>query len=82
MSYGNGMRSKSSPSEQRGASRREWLFRLILLGGSLLFSLALAEVVARAFFPIYGGVDNVDLDGRPVKEWFAPSSVSGSAEGP
>lgn len=62
-------------SERIRPAGREWLLRLTLLGASLLFSIGLAEAVARVFFPIYGGADNVDLDGRPVKEWFAPGSV-------
>lgn len=57
------------------ARRREWLLRLLLLAGSLGFSLVAAELVTRAFFPVYGGLDNVALDGTPVKEWFAPGSV-------
>jgi hypothetical protein len=58
-----------------GASSREWFIRLSLLAGSLTFSLGAAEVVARVFFPIYGGVDNVTMEGAPVREWFAPGSV-------
>ena len=55
--------------------RREWLIRLGLFVTSMAFALAMAEVVVRAFFPIYGGVDNVTVDGAPVKEWFVPGSV-------
>ena len=58
-----------------GGNGREWFFRVILLTGSLVFSIGLAELVTRAFFPVYGGLDNVTLDGGPVKEWFAPGSV-------
>jgi hypothetical protein len=54
---------------------REGLIRLVLLVTSVLFSLGAAEILTRAFFPIYGGVDNVTMDGTPVKEWFAPRSV-------
>jgi hypothetical protein len=54
---------------------REWLIRLVLVSTSILFSLGAAEVVTRVFFPLYGGVDNVTIDGAPVKEWFAPGSV-------
>jgi hypothetical protein len=65
----------STRQEDTPTSSREWLLRLILLSVSVLLSLGIAEVVARVFFPIYGGVDNVDLQGRPVKEWFAPGTV-------
>ncbi|MCC6805776.1 MAG: SGNH/GDSL hydrolase family protein, partial [Anaerolineae bacterium] len=58
-----------------GGTGREWLFRAVLLTGSLVFSIGLAEIVTRAFFPVYGGLDNVTLDGAPVKEWFVPGSV-------
>ena len=51
------------------------MFRFILLGLSLFVSVGIAEGVVRAFFPIYGGVDNIDKDGQPVREWFKPGSV-------
>lgn len=54
---------------------REWLLRLVLLAGSLLFSLTVAEVAVRAFFPVSDGRDNVTLEGQPIKEWFEPGSV-------
>lgn len=65
----------STTTTNRRRAGREWLIRLVLLSTSLLFSLGVAEVVARVFFPIYGGVDNVTIDGAPVKDWFAPGSV-------
>ena len=57
------------------SGRREWLLRLILLGGSLLFALAIAEVAVRAFFPINDGRSNMKLDGQPITDWFEPGSV-------
>lgn len=54
---------------------REWLIRGTLLVGSLVFALVLAEVVVRAFFPLYDGRDNITLDGAPIKDWFEPGSV-------
>lgn len=47
----------------------------MLLAISLVFSLGATEIAIRLFFPIYGGLDNVALDGTAVKEWFAPGSV-------
>jgi hypothetical protein len=43
--------------------------------GSLLFGLAIAEGVVRAFYPVVDGRDNVRLDGTPIKDWFEPGSV-------
>ena len=43
--------------------------------GSLVFALAMAEIVVRVFFPIYGGRDNVTLDGRTIQTFLEPSSV-------
>lgn len=54
---------------------KEWFFRLILLGTSLVFSLVATELVLTAFFPLYGGRDNVTLDGQPVTGWFPPNTV-------
>lgn len=68
-------KTASFPHQQAPAVRREWLIRLILLTGSLVFSIGVAEVVTRVFFPIHGGLDNVDMKGEPIKEWFAPGSV-------
>ena len=31
--------------------------------------------MARAFFPLNDGRENVTLEGKPIKEWFAPGSV-------
>lgn len=58
-----------------GTPRREWLIRIGLLAASLAFSVGVAEAVARVFFPVYGGRDNVTMDGAPLTEWFAPGSV-------
>jgi hypothetical protein len=63
------------PAKDARNGGREWLFRVILLTLSLVVSLAVAEAVTRVFFPLYGGVDNVTIEGAPVKEWFAPGSV-------
>lgn len=68
------MAETAPPPVQRSAGR-EWFLRLTLLTVSLCFSLGLAEVVTRVFFPVYGGLDNIGLDGQPVKEWFKPGSV-------
>lgn len=65
----------STTNNNRHRVGREWLIRLVLVSTSLLFSLGAAEAVTRVFFPLYGGVDNVTVDGAPVKEWFAPGSV-------
>jgi hypothetical protein len=60
---------------QRTSVAREWALRFLLIVISVLFALSLAEVAARAFFPISDGRDNVTLDGKPIKDWFEPSSV-------
>lgn len=57
------------------STRREWLLRLILLGGSLVFSFLLAEVVIRVFFPINDGRANVTLAGQPINDWFPPGTA-------
>ncbi|MGH9349989.1 MAG: SGNH/GDSL hydrolase family protein [Vicinamibacterales bacterium] len=54
---------------------KEWLLRAGLMAASLLVALALAEVTVRTFYPVLDGRGNVTLDGRPIKEWFAPGSV-------
>lgn len=54
---------------------KEWAIRLALMLGSLLFALALAEVIVRAFYPVVDGRANVTLDGKPIKDWFGPGSV-------
>ena len=63
------------PTRLTHSARREWMFRLILLTGSIVFALAAAEVVLRAFFPLYDGRANVDMNGRPIEGWFTPGSV-------
>lgn len=55
--------------------RREWTLRLVLLTGSILFALAAAEVVVRAFFPLNDGRANVDMNGRPITDWFTPGTA-------
>lgn len=54
---------------------KEWLLRIAMLMASLAVSLAMAEGILTAFFPLYGGRDNVTLDGTPIKDWFPPGSV-------
>jgi hypothetical protein len=54
------------------SARREWTLRLILLTGSIVFGLVAVEGVVRAFFPLADGRANVDINGRPLKEWFPP----------
>lgn len=54
---------------------REWSIRIALLGGSLLFALALAETVLRVVYPINDGRANVTLKGEPIAAWFEPGSV-------
>jgi hypothetical protein len=54
---------------------REWCLRLLLLTTSIVVSLAFVEVVLTTFFPLYGGRDNVTLDGQPIRDWFPPSTV-------
>lgn len=62
-------------TETGRTTAREWLLRLGLLAASLLMSLGLAELVLALFFPLYGGRDNVTLDGKPLTEWFPPGTV-------
>jgi len=54
---------------------REWLLRIAMLVISLLVSLVLVEVLLTAFAPLYGGRDNVTLDGKPITDWFPPDTV-------
>lgn len=62
--------------QQPGASGLgEWRIRVLLILASCVVALMLVEAMARTFFPISDGQDNVSLDGVPVKEWFAPGSV-------
>lgn len=56
-------------------SAREWSIRIGFLVVSLLVALLLAEVMVRAFYPIYDGRDNLSLDGKPIEDWFEPGSV-------
>jgi hypothetical protein len=53
----------------------EWRIRISFLVVSTLVGLALAEGMARIFFPLNDGRDNVTLEGKPIKDWFAPGSV-------
>lgn len=55
--------------------QREWAIRLVLVTISCMVALVLAEGMARMFFPVSDGRDNVTLDGKPVKGWFEPGSV-------
>ena len=55
--------------------KKEWLFRLVLLGISLVFSLGMAEIMVRIFFPVSDGLANVKLDGSPITGWFEPGTV-------
>lgn len=63
------------PARLTLSRRREWLLRICLLGASLLFGLAMAEGMVRAFFPLYDGRQNVDLRGKTITDWFTPGSV-------
>ncbi|KFZ43958.1 hypothetical protein DS62_13360 [Smithella sp. SC_K08D17] len=54
---------------------KELRYSILLLILSCTVSLLVAEVVARIFFPISDGRDNVTIDGTPVKEWFEPGTV-------
>lgn len=54
---------------------REWVIRIAMAAFSLAVSLVMVEGLLTAFVPLYGGRDNVAMDGTPVKEWFPPSTV-------
>jgi hypothetical protein len=54
---------------------REWLIRTVMVIGSVVFALLIAEVIVRIVHPIYDGRDNLTLDGKPIKGWFEPGSV-------
>ena len=54
---------------------KEWTLRAVLMTCSLLFALVAAELMARVFFPLYDGRNNVTLDGKPITEWFTPGTV-------
>jgi hypothetical protein len=57
------------------AALKEWTIRFALMSGSLLFALVIVEIVLRVFFPIYGGRDNVTLDGRSIQTFLDPGAV-------
>lgn len=59
----------------RAPVAREWALRLFLIVVSIPIALGIAEVLARLFFPISDGRDNVTLEGKSVKSWFEPGSV-------
>lgn len=63
------------PASDRTRVRREWAMGILLISVSCLVALLLAEVMARVFFPISDGRDNVTLDGKPVKGWFPSGTV-------
>jgi hypothetical protein len=54
---------------------REWMIRAGLLAGSLTFALILTEIVLRAFFPLYGGRDNISVDGSHIRNLLEPGAV-------
>lgn len=54
---------------------KEWTLRMALLVVSLVVALGLAEALLTAFFPLYGGRDNVAMDGTPITEWFPAGTV-------
>lgn len=68
-------RTTSNVVVNRRPLRREWAFGLLLLAVSCAVSLVVAEMMARLFFPISDGRDNLTLDGKPIKGWFEPGSV-------
>jgi hypothetical protein len=69
-------RQPNDPDEiQMRSAVKEWSLRLLLLTTSVAVSLVLVEVVLTAFFPLYGGRDNVTLDGQPLRGWFPPGTV-------
>ena len=63
------------PARLSGSRLREWSLRLLLMLGSLVVALAMAEGMVRAFYPVVDGRDNVTLEGKPIKEWFPASTV-------
>lgn len=63
------------PAVDRPRVLREWAIGILLISVSCVVAVVLAEVMARIFFPISDGRDNVTLDGKPVKGWFEPGSV-------
>ncbi|MDP1770340.1 MAG: SGNH/GDSL hydrolase family protein [Nitrospirota bacterium] len=53
----------------------EWAIGFLLITVSCMVALGLAEMVVRVFFPISDGLENVTLDGKPIKSFFEPGSV-------
>lgn len=54
---------------------KELTFNFLLLSTSIVIAIGLGEVLARIFFPISDGRENMTLDGVSIKEWFDPGSV-------
>jgi hypothetical protein len=54
------------------ATLKEWSIRFALVAGSVLFALAIVEVVLRVFFPLYGGRDNITVDGKAIQTFLDP----------
>ena len=57
------------------AALKEWAIRSALMLGSLLFAFALVEILLRVFFPLYGGRDNLTLDGKSIHSFLDPGSI-------
>lgn len=57
------------------AALKEWFLRFALVSGSLLVSLVIVEVVLRVFFPLYGGRDNITVDGKSIQTFLDPGAV-------
>lgn len=70
-----GQEENTEPSARSPRVLREWTGRLLLVAVSLAVAVLLAEVMARIFFPISDGRNNLTLDGQPIKGWFEPGSV-------
>lgn len=64
----------TSPATKIGKGR-EWRNRVILVSVSLVFSLLLAELLTRVFFPISERRDNVTLDGKPIEGFVTPGTT-------
>jgi hypothetical protein len=63
------------PTRLERSTLRVVLLNLVLLGGSLLVALVLAEGTVRTFYPVMDGRSNVTLDGTPIRDWFPASTV-------
>ncbi|MDO8355966.1 MAG: SGNH/GDSL hydrolase family protein [Nitrospirota bacterium] len=63
------------PAIDRPSIRREWAIRLLLISVSCVVAVVFAEATVRVFFPISDGLENVTLDGKPIKGFFDPGSV-------